>query len=109
MLWPLSCTMYPGKRFPLRPLSLFLSPSFRCSPGGEVQWSVDTLAHTRPSQSCVSDSYQVRKGRKNLEQRKRHDKKPGGRCAPGLLLGRALQSVCLKGQNKPCNRAGPVL
>lgn len=36
-------------------------------------------------------------------------KESGHRCAPGLLLGRALWSVWLTGQNKPCNRAWAIL
>lgn len=76
--------------------SLSLPLASSCRPGGEVQWSAETLAPTRPSGRFGRNSYQSRqkKGRrKNMEQRKRHDKQRN--LAPALLLGRALWLVSL--------------
>lgn len=43
------------------------------------------------------------------EEKDTISKESGCRHAPGLLLGRPLQSVCLTGQNKPFNRAWAIL
>lgn len=71
-----------------------LSLTSRCRPGGKVQWSADSSAPTRSLRSIWREKERRKQARKNREQRRKElSKERGHRCAPGLLLGRALWYV----------------